>query len=137
MQAVGNDYLVCNAARNGAACNNTRSVRRGPIEEGVLEGLKNRLMARFHPGLADRYRELVSQLQVALNKVDARAEAAEILRPLVEDIEVGTADGQTTITLTADIVKLMALPGAKVPASFESSVKVVAGTGFEPVTFRL
>ena len=34
-------------------------------------------------------------------------------------------------TLAGDILKLLALPGNKVPASFESSVKVVAGARFD------
>jgi hypothetical protein len=70
---------------------------------------------------------LIDQLHFALNRPDARGEAAEILRTLVTDISVSTADAGTTIMLTGDIVKLLALPGGQVPASFEGSVKVVAG----------
>lgn len=193
LQAVGKDYLACAAARNGAACTNRKSVRRSPIEEAVLEGLKSHLMApdlveefirafheelnrkhaaddleregraqelarlsrklrglydaiadglrtpglqneplalesrerelraamdraptptpRFHPKLANRYRELIDQLHVALNNADARSEAVEILRMLITDISVNTSgDADTTVILTGDIVKLLALP---------------------------
>ena len=83
---------------------------------------------RFHPKLAKRYRELIGQLHVALDNADARSEAVEILRTLITDISVNTSgDADTTVILTGDIVKLLVLPGGQVPASFESSVKVVAG----------
>jgi hypothetical protein len=82
---------------------------------------------RFHPALADRYRELVDELHVALNDVNARPEAVEILRTLVTRIAVRSEGSKTLVTLTGDIVQLLALPGAQIPASFESSVKVVAG----------
>jgi site-specific DNA recombinase len=219
MQAVGQDYLACAKARNGAGCDNRQSVRRNRIEEAVLEGLKTQLMApelveefirafheelnrqrvsdevrckedvhelgrvsktlrglydaiadglrtpglqqellllegrqvalkkaledvpppapRFHPRLADHYRELVGDLHLALNDPEARTEAAEILRTLVTRIEVSTEATGTVVTVTGDIVKLLTAPGGQVPAAFESSVKVVAGVGFEPTTFRL
>lgn len=66
------------------------------IEGSALESRERELKAslesapppapRFHPKLADRYRELVSQLHVALNNSDTRPEVAEILRMLVTDI---------------------------------------------------
>ena len=83
------------------------------------------------------YRDQVAGLHRALSDPEVRAEATEILRGLIDRIAVqGDKDGHQVV-LTGDIVKLLALPGAQVPSSFESSVKVVAGTGFEPVTFRL
>jgi hypothetical protein len=45
MQSVGKDYLACGAARVGAGCSNRRSVKRQLVEEAVLDGLKNHLMA--------------------------------------------------------------------------------------------
>jgi site-specific DNA recombinase len=92
---------------------------------------------RFHPKLADLYRQQVTELHAALNDPEARTEAAEILRTLVERITVRSDLNGHMVVLTGDIVKLLALPGGQVPASFESSVKVVAGVGFEPTTFRL
>jgi hypothetical protein len=68
-------------------------------------------------------------LHVALNDLDAGTEAAAILRTLVESIAVlpGEPDGHQLV-LTGDIVKMLSLPGEQVPSSFQSSVKVVAGT---------
>ncbi len=92
---------------------------------------------RFHPKLAQVYRATVADLHAALDNPEARTEAAEFLRGLVERITV-RADAQGhSLEITGDIVKLLALPGDTVPSSFESSVKVVAGVGFEPTTFRL
>ena len=82
---------------------------------------------RFHPKLAQVYRATVADLHTALDDPQARTEAAEILRGLVERIAVrGDAQGHV-VELTGDIVKLLALPGDTVPSPFESSVKVVAG----------
>ena len=39
----------------------------------------------------------------------------------------GELDGHQLV-LTGDIVRMLSLPSGQIPASFESSVKVVAGT---------
>ena len=92
---------------------------------------------RFHPKLAELYRRQVTDLHAALKDPQARTEAADILRTLIERVTLRTNDDGHVVVLTGDIVKLLTLPGSQVPASFESSVKVVAGIGFEPMTFRL
>ena len=43
--AVGRDYLACSAARGQGTCANRKGVRRSPLEELILEGLRQRLMA--------------------------------------------------------------------------------------------
>ena len=76
---------------------------------------------RVHPKLAQVYRATVADLHAALDDPQARTEAAEILRGLVERIAV-CADAQGhVVELTGDIVKLLALPGEAVPSPFESS----------------
>jgi site-specific DNA recombinase len=92
---------------------------------------------RLHPKLAEFYRATVADLHAALNDLGARTEAAEILRGLIERISVRDDLQGHMVELTGDIVKLITLPGGSVPAPFDSSVKVVAGVGFEPTTFRL
>jgi site-specific DNA recombinase len=42
--ASGRDYLVCQAARRGGACQNRASVRRNRIEDQVLQALQHELM---------------------------------------------------------------------------------------------
>jgi site-specific DNA recombinase len=45
MAAVGRDYLACSAARGQGTCSNRKGVRRAPLEELILDGLRQRLMA--------------------------------------------------------------------------------------------
>jgi len=43
--SVGRDYLACSAARGQGTCTNRKGVRRSPLEELILQGLRQRLMA--------------------------------------------------------------------------------------------
>jgi site-specific DNA recombinase len=89
-------------------------------------------------------------LDQALNAPDSRTEAAEILRGIIERINVTPIGrGAFEIDLVGDIVNMIDLAQrpkqpktaasaeAAVPDAYRSSVKVVAGVGFEPTTFRL
>lgn len=95
-------------------------------------------MPQLHPNLARICHEKVSDLSAALSDPDARGEAADIFRKLIERIDVQIDDAGHTIELTGDIVRLISLPDEQaVRDAFKSSVKMVAGRGFEPLTFRL
>jgi hypothetical protein len=63
----------------------------------------------------------------------------EILCSLVEAIQVRPAENGPEVTLVCQIVNMLKLPqkGLFSLAEYESSVKLVAGVGFEPTTFRL
>ncbi len=231
MIAAGKDYLTCDRARNQGNCGNKKSVRRGQVEERVLEALKHNLMrpdlvqefisafheelnqlqrnqsveleqarkdlARvnrqlnglydaiadglrtpglkaklesleqskagleagldtvpppapvLHPNLADLYRRKVEDLHTSLSREDCRGEASEILHGLIERVDVARREDGLEIALTGAIVNMVDLAqgaGQKrkspasvpaVPDMYRSSVKVVAGVGFEPTTFRL
>jgi site-specific DNA recombinase len=76
---------------------------------------------RFHPKLAELYRQQVTDLHFALNDPEARTEAADILRTLIERVTLRTTEDGQVVVLTGDIVKLLALPGSQVPSSFERS----------------
>ena len=104
----------------------------------------------LHPNLAELYRRQVKNLHEALNAQDSRTEAAEILRGIIERINVTPLGrGSFEIDLTGDIVNMIefaesgtqtektASKEAAIPDVYRSSVKVVAGVGFEPTTFRL
>jgi hypothetical protein len=104
----------------------------------------------FHPNLAELYRRKVEKLHGALNAPDSRTEAAEILRGIIDRIELRPMGrGKFEIDLAGDIVNMIDLAQsaakpnkaasnkAAVPDAYKSSVKVVAGVGFEPTTFRL
>ena len=43
--SIGRDYLACSAARGSGTCSNRQSIRRGALEEIILEELRQRLMA--------------------------------------------------------------------------------------------
>jgi site-specific DNA recombinase len=92
---------------------------------------------RLHPNLAQVYRSKVERLHEALADPALRDEALGILRGLIERVIVHPADDG----LQVEIVKMVELGlDAKQAALGEEaacSVKVVAGGGFEPPTFRL
>ncbi len=89
---------------------------------------------------AEATRKQVANLHEALNAPDSRTEAAEILRGIIERINVTPlGQGSFEIDLTGDIVNMIefaesgpqtkkaASSEAAVPDAYRSSVKVVAG----------
>ena len=103
----------------------------------------------LHPNLAELYRRKVEDLQTALSDAAVRTEATEILRGLIEAINVRPLEEGFEIELVGDIANMVRIAsegrgnkkaapeGAAVRESFVRSVKVVAGAGFEQTTFRL
>ena len=85
---------------------------------------------RLHPKLAEVYRTIVADLHVALSDPNARTEAAEILRGLIDRVTVRNDPHGHVVELTGDIVNLLTLPGGSIPVPSDSSVKVVAGARF-------
>lgn len=102
----------------------------------------------IRPATAETYRNLVIKFTAALSDVDDRAGAAEALRSLIDKIVMvpdAVAPDRHQIELYGDMAVALklgtALTSRRSPGSAsalrESQVSVVAGTGFEPVTFRL
>ena len=95
---------------------------------------------RLHPNLAEIYRQKVANLRDALNDEATRTEAATMVRELVDRIQLAPdqANG-LQIELVGDLARILAFtnknPRRADPAG--AQVTMVAGTGFEPVTFRL
>ena len=98
---------------------------------------------RFHPNLAQVYKRQVERLQQGLDRPEIRDEAMQVLRGLIEHVAVGPADEGLEIEIVGEIAKMVELgigPNAKranLDEKLTRSVKVVAGIGFEPMTFRL
>jgi site-specific DNA recombinase len=105
---------------------------------------------RLHPSLAELYRRRVSDLHAAISDPALKTEANEILRTLIDGIVVSASANGQTIELVGDLAAMVeiaqaggapnkkaALVGAALSATERRSVKVVAGAGFEPTTFRL
>jgi site-specific DNA recombinase len=100
----------------------------------------------LHPNMAAHYRDQVANLTQALTAEENRAEAADLLRSLLDRIELTPVwqDGKETlsITLHGDLAGILGLAArAKGPRAASGPVtactKLVAGAGFEPATFRL
>ncbi len=98
----------------------------------------------IHPNVAELYRRKVSELGALLDDEAARPEAMEIIRGLVERIEVrpGAKRGQPDVTLVGALAGILDFTCRtdKKAASGGGGVGralVVAGVGFEPTTFRL
>jgi site-specific DNA recombinase len=99
-----------------------------------------------HPNMARISRERVANLRTALAQEDCQVEAAEILRALIDRIELTPVrrDGKHTlpIALHGHLAGILALSANKKGPLDESDpmvrcTKLVAGAGFEPATFRL
>ena len=98
---------------------------------------------RLHPNLAEVYRQRMAQLAEVLAE-DDNAEAREVVRGLVEMIRLVPEGGRLRIEVRGELGGILRFadpetrkrPGS-VAEAFLSQVKGDAGTGFEPVTFRL
>jgi DNA invertase Pin-like site-specific DNA recombinase len=102
---------------------------------------------RLHPALADLYRDKVARLHEALTDPEIGHEAMEILRTLIEKVIVMPVEKGLEIELVGDIAGMVELAmgksddgaengkaapvGTALSASHRSSVKVVAGTGYQ------
>ncbi len=98
----------------------------------------------LHPAMAEHYRARVSALADALTSEENRSEAADLLRGLIDRIELtpNTESKKLEIDLYGDLAGILGLatknngPLEKSDPSVQQ-VKMVAGVGFEPTTFRL
>ena len=103
---------------------------------------------RLYPNLAALYRRKVAALQNLLESDTTRTEAVEIIRSLVDKVIFRPTPeaGGLEVELVGDIAGMVHLAqnsnknspvSGAVLDEFTRSVKVVAGVGFEPTTFRL
>ncbi|WP_083224971.1 recombinase family protein [Sphingomonas panacis] len=104
----------------------------------------------IHPNIANIYAKKVERLADALNRPQDRDEAAEAIRSLIKRVTLtpGAKRGEINITLHGEFGAILQWLGAggsrknddsptAGAAGLGVSSKLVAGTGFEPVTFRL
>src|SRR5262249_7723562 len=96
----------------------------------------------LHPRMAEIYRRKVADLRAALDTDDmTRAEAAGILRSLIDAIVLVPENGELKIELRGDLAGILSIASnEKSPSETDglvSQVEMVAGIGFEPMTFRL
>ncbi|MFD1344556.1 recombinase family protein [Litorisediminicola beolgyonensis] len=94
---------------------------------------------RLHPNLAELYRRKVTDLANSLADETIRSRALELLGSLIERVIVHAKEnGDVVLILEGAITGMIdaAQPGGLRNVDV-GSVKVVAGVGFEPTTFRL
>jgi site-specific DNA recombinase len=94
----------------------------------------------IHPNASEIYRKKVADLHAALAEAGSRAGACEALRGLIEEIRVTPEGDGNSVELVGELAALLRLSGSKNAASLGEaahSVLLVAGRGFEPLTFRL
>ncbi len=98
----------------------------------------------LHPAMAERYRQEVAALRESLNNPDGRSEAADLLRALIERIELTPKDGGRglAINLYGDLAGILSIASDRDKPLIANGLshqqdKLVAGAGFEPTTFGL
>ncbi|WP_457355133.1 recombinase family protein [Sphingomonas sp. UYP23] len=94
-----------------------------------------------HPALLRLFEQKVGALRESLDQQSVRGEAAEILATLIESVTI-YPDGERgaeaeVVAKTAGLFAFATNANAAPKGGVCSSMAVVAGTGFEPVTFRL
>ncbi|NBE09582.1 hypothetical protein [Paragemmobacter ruber] len=96
---------------------------------------------RLNPNLSELYRRRVTELAITLADPAISRPAREVVRGLIERVSVTWEDGQAVVALDGALTALIGLAqnakGPAVAGPYGSSVKVVAGAGFEPAAFRL
>ena len=118
----------------------------------ALEARQNELQAALanpgpdrpliHPNLAEVYRRKVAALHEALANETTSGEAMELIRSLIDAIVLMPEGGSLRVEVRGELAGIMSLaaaskkPGLGDRASAEQ-IKMVAGAGFEPATFRL
>ena len=110
--------------------------RRAELESKLAAPLPSPV--RIHPNLSEIYRRKVEELAQTLADPDIHIAALDSIRSLIETVTVYETDDGVQIALEGAITALIGLaqPGADLSFN-QGSVKVVAGVGFEPTTFRL
>ena len=93
----------------------------------------------LHPNLADIYRERIANLAAALSSEGA-AEVREIIRGLIDTITLHPDGDTLRIDIRGELAAILGMSSNRGSGSANDlsvQIKMVAGTGFEPVTFRL
>jgi site-specific DNA recombinase len=127
---------VADGALTGVAvkdCLDLLEIRRAELE-GRLSAAPSPPVVALHPRMADHYRAVVASLERVLDRSDSEAvmEARDLVRRLIETVVVTPLPerGRFSLTVKGKIAALVTQDG-------ENTMKLGAGAGFEPATFRL
>jgi site-specific DNA recombinase len=96
----------------------------------------------LHPALALAYRDSVTALALALYDGPEGRQAFEHIRSMIEEVRLTPVAGQLTVELRGDLAGILRAVecGKQTPDISQENalqIKLVAGAGFEPTTFRL
>ena len=101
-------------------------------------------IVHLHPALPDLYKRKVADLSAALNEHGAGTEVVAIIRSLIDRVMLTPMDGVLNAELFGDLATLVRFAEASEPPQHNAGsagepalLSVVAGIGFEPMTFRL
>jgi hypothetical protein len=118
----------------------------------ALEARQDELRARLtrpepertlvHPGLAEIYRRKVAALHEALVDDTTHDEAMELIRSLIEAVVLVPDQGSLKVEVRGELAAILAFgedreKTGRVDRNIAKQIKMVAGVGFEPTTFRL
>ena len=110
--------------------------------EHALASTREQAAIEHHPNMAELYRRKVSELQDLLSDETNRPEAIDIIRSMIERIEVhpGKERGKPNVILVGALAQILTFAQQNnnaVSSGDGRRVLMVAGAGFEPATFRL
>ena len=114
--------------------------RRCTLDADLAEPIDD--VPRLPPSLPTVYRAQVETLQDALDGDDG-SNAREMLRNLIETVVLHPEPGGLRVEVRGDLSAILRLGTGPAGRNLEEAerqamqIKLVAGTGFEPVTFRL
>jgi len=108
----------------------------------VIKSTHNETAIEVHPNIAELYRKKVLELQTLLADETSRPQAMEIIRSMIDHIEVhaGEERGEAEVILVGALAQILTFTQQKKTVASNGSdgrVLMVAGVGFEPTTFRL
>ncbi len=119
--------------------------REKALERDLDQAAQPELLPTLHPNLPELYRRRVEELETALADPQVAASAREALRGLVDAVLVfpGERRGEVEIHLRGDLAAFLHLDAQGRDEKLRSASggvvlgTLVAGIGFEPMTFRL
>ncbi len=116
-------------------------VRKRDLER-TINAVHEEQSVELHPNMADLYHKKVTELQSLLTDETARPQAMELIRSMIEHIEVhaGKERGKPDVILVGALAQILAFTQQNNTAASNGDggrVLMVAGVGFEPTTFRL
>ena len=120
-----------------------REAEKARLEASLVKHEPNALGVEIlpHPAVLRLFEQKVGKLRETLDNEAVRGEAAEILSRLIESVTIYPHEPNgpeaEVVARVADLVAFAINDNAAPKGGGSCSMVVVAGTGFEPVTFRL